>query len=141
MLNPNLICSQLWLFQRKICLVLNIGCWYLLSWFWCNNCSWHSELVDFAGNQPIEIPFSLYQNENILKDNKEKYKKWGQEVHKEDKPIGLCACFFSPLEIYNMQLWSLVAHSLLKVLFIEQVSDFWSFPIFFYFWLFFHFLS
>ncbi|XP_041024860.1 metal tolerance protein C4 isoform X2 [Juglans microcarpa x Juglans regia] len=40
--------NQLWLFQGKICLVFDICCRYLLSWFWSYNCSWLSKLMDFT---------------------------------------------------------------------------------------------
>ena len=39
---------HVWLFQGEVCLVLDICCWYLLSWFWSYNCSWSSKLVDFT---------------------------------------------------------------------------------------------
>lgn len=53
---------QLWLFQGKICLVFDICCWYLLSWFWSYNCSWLSKLVDFTGTCPSE---SLFWNFSV----------------------------------------------------------------------------
>lgn len=40
---------QVWLFQGKICLVFDICCWNLLSWFWCHNCKWSSKFMDFTG--------------------------------------------------------------------------------------------
>ena len=108
-LNIDLLCSQLWLFQSTICLVFNICCWHLLSWFWCYNCSWHSELVDFTGNQPIGFPldkFSPFFSWLELICSLVAW-TWGLSI---SIPV-----LFSPLQIFNMQLWLLVARSLLKV--------------------------
>lgn len=52
--NYYFIVVQLWVLQGKICLVFDICCRYLLSWFRSYNCSWLSKLVDFTGTCSIE---------------------------------------------------------------------------------------
>lgn len=47
--------GQLWILKGKICLVFDICCWYLLSWFWCNYSSWSSKLVDFTGKWIVNL--------------------------------------------------------------------------------------
>lgn len=126
---------QLWILQGKICLVFDICCWYLLSWFWCDYCSWISKLVDFTGYWLIEFLVGKFVTQTSVCSFLFNFSFFSVVfVNSIVVFIEFVCLFLSPLQIFSMQLLWLVAHLLLKVqLNAFSFKDDWG--IIFYFFL------